>query len=329
MEVTRAYDYSVDLETKAEAVVSCLRCSKELSNKQTLRRHCRDVHGVNLDLMPIKVETFPCPESSCTSKGFKRRSQLYAHIKAVHNGKSRGQRTGLIHESKASQSTVQKQQLLYSVSPGPKVRGDPPPQHSFFDAAAQFPDINDAKQVPDLMDAFQTQEQAGEYGLDPAAFDFLKANPTEPQIIDASEFQLYPDCVFRRQTNTHGIAGNECGKLDPASNYRSVVGNMRTDFSLEPPMLPYGTFSGVSDGYLPDIDDSFPALGEYGAADEARDSDDQAKRKMLFAIGEKYMELSRLDEKIRKLEELKVKRSEISGHIAGLEVKLQGLLPCM
>lgn len=53
------------------------------------------------------------------------------------------------------------------------------------------------------------------------------------------------------------------------------------------------------------------------------ESDDQTKFKMISAIREKYTELTRIDEQIRILEELKANRSNISKDIAGLEGNYQ------
>ena len=69
--------------------------------------------------------------------------------------------------------------------------------------------------------------------------------------------------------------------------------------------------------------------------DEPEASDDQTKikQKMMARIGEKYVELSRLDEKIRDLEELKFKmnseKQEVSQDIKSLEGKLWKVLPCV
>lgn len=49
------------------------------------------------------------------------------------------------------------------------------------------------------------------------------------------------------------------------------------------------------------------------------ESDDLTKSKMISALQEKYAALKQIDEKIRKLEELKANRSNITKDIAGLE----------
>lgn len=59
------------------------------------------------------------------------------------------------------------------------------------------------------------------------------------------------------------------------------------------------------------------------STDFPKESDDQTKFKMIFAIKEKYAELTRIDEQIRMLEELKANRSNISKDIAGLEGNYQ------
>lgn len=197
-----AYINRADPETTVKAMVDCLRCSKKLSNKQSLRRHCHDVHRMNLDLTPIEVQTFPCPDSSCVGKSFKRRSHLYVHMKAVHNGKSRGGGRRIIYTSEAPQISTQKQQLSPFINLEAYPNGGYPPQNFSIDTAPDFPNINRAESSLELANHLQTHEGSSDYGLDPAVLGMWEANLTEPEIIDASEFLLYPDCVFYKQTNS-------------------------------------------------------------------------------------------------------------------------------
>ena len=61
-------------------------------------------------------------------------------------------------------------------------------------------------------------------------------------------------------------------------------------------------------------------------ADRRDDLDDLAKRKMVSFIEEKYQELDRLNEKIRRLEELKSRRAEVSKDIESMEGQLKEML---
>ena len=163
-------DTRTDPNRKVKEAVSCLRCSKKLSSKQTLGRHYHDVHGLSSDLIPVELRTFPCPESICKSKPFKRRSQLYAHMRAVHNGKSREQGRRTIHASEVPQSSTQKQELLSSINLVSDLKGGPPGRGYFFDAAADFPNVDGVEYSLDSVKSFEAQEGGGEYGSDLGAF---------------------------------------------------------------------------------------------------------------------------------------------------------------
>ncbi|MCJ1463336.1 hypothetical protein MMC07_001943 [Pseudocyphellaria aurata] len=68
----------VHAKQKSKVSLPCPKCPKVLSSKSILKRHFNENHA------PIDMETFSCPDSHCSSRPFKRKSQLSAHLKQVH-----------------------------------------------------------------------------------------------------------------------------------------------------------------------------------------------------------------------------------------------------
>ena len=57
-------------------------------NQQSLKRHCRDVHGTDINLVPTAIKRYPCPHPVCKRKLFKRKHHLHAHLKAIHKAEA-------------------------------------------------------------------------------------------------------------------------------------------------------------------------------------------------------------------------------------------------
>ncbi|KAL9117887.1 MAG: hypothetical protein Q9187_005570 [Circinaria calcarea] len=311
---------------KVKAAARCLRCSKELSNKQTLRRHCHDVHGVNPDLTPVEVRTFPCPEPLCTSKTFKRRTQLYAHMRAVHNGKSRGRGRRLPRATDTPQTPLLEEQLGSFADDRCNIREDQL-KDIFSDCLMLLPQTNDGNDSESLRNPSQTQENGPECSWGPGAIYPWQTHPSETKLIDSTEIALRCDNTSLKQISINQD-DDEHAPFYPSPRYTRNVGKISPSHIKEHPILPLETFSDFDDVDLRDIEDGFQALNETGDVDVAGDMEDQTKRKMYLAIEEKYRELSDLDEEIQKIEELQSKRSKVSKDITSLEGKLQRILPC-
>ena len=144
----------------AKMSVSCRLCSKSLGNRQILRRHCHDVHRTDLDGKPIAFKSFPCPDTAgCSNKSFKRRTQLVAHMKAVHGddpreaGESSKKARGPTYQSGAEpirNPLLQDCRFNRSVDPAYTKRGDP--LDSPMSLAQAYPQHN--KKVSELEEAF-------------------------------------------------------------------------------------------------------------------------------------------------------------------------------
>ena len=312
---------------KVKVAVRCLRCSKELSNKQTLRRHCHDVHGVNPDLTPVEVRTFPCPEPLCTSKSFKRRTQLYAHMRAVHNGKSRGRGRRFPRAPDTPQTSLLEEQLGSFADDRWDIREDPPIQDILSDILTRLPQTIDGNDSESMRNPLQTQENGAECAWGPGAIYSWQTHPSETKLTEQAERALGYNNTSLEQISINQD-DDEHSPFYRSLKYPSNVGKISSSHIKEPPILSLSTFGNFDDVGLRDIEDGSQAFDETGDVDVAGDMEDQTKRKMYLAIEEKYRELSDIDEEIRKIEELQSKRSKVSKDIAGLEGKLQRILPC-
>lgn len=78
-----------------------------------MTRHFLHVHGVNKDQKHVDIRTYPCPDSTCGSRPFKRKHQLHVHLRDVHDRKSQyGKGAGI--DIKKRRTSVQAHKFAFT-----------------------------------------------------------------------------------------------------------------------------------------------------------------------------------------------------------------------
>lgn len=242
---------------------------------------------MNTDLEPIDIKTFRCPDSAC-GRPFKRMSQLVAHLRDVHDRKSRHDKVPDGNMEKGT-APAQEHRLGFSTSNG-------------------LNPISPMKEDKDMLQSGQKLQ-----GISLGMISSQKPL-TNPGIIDSNgwnfgfgELSSFPPNYFDLvdgmgssvYTGHTGILENMPYTLLPHCNSLDLGAGDQQGGFYPGSQIPEGTeMNGLQ-----------------------IESDDQTKREMISTIQEKRAELKRIDEQIRMLEELKANRSNISEDISGLEGK--------
>ncbi|MCJ1229835.1 hypothetical protein MMC12_006505 [Toensbergia leucococca] len=243
-------------------------------------------------------------------------------MKGVHSGKPQGQgqissfarkkrhsRVGSAFLSSTTQeSTIPAQDILSSA-----VFVEPEYVHNYSGG-----DIMKGSEYP-----LQRQRGNGKAVGTSEAISTLPDHPTNTQTFELGVGSM----DFDGSVHEHFDINDNVGGLEGYHRYQDgtvhpMLGDIDGRLPLSSETLPELSFKG-----LQDIDAEIPAFNEDIEAPGPDDFDDKMKHSMISFIESKYLELSRINEEIRKLEELKSKRIEVKKDIAGLEGNLQKILP--
>lgn len=258
------------------------------------------------DQKPIDIQTFPCPDKLCTSRPFKRQYQLLVHLKDVHDRK--------IQLGKEPSGNRRKRRLSgFSTGNGLEHVSSTKEDADIFQGCQKIRDKR--PEIISWQSAVGTPE-----ALDPVdlnhGFDELSSFWIDPMGCDewSHTFGELPSI----QTDPVGSMNEFASSLSTGPTWPLVD---KSTVCLEEPFksLPQ---HNLLNPVVEDQQDAYLGSMMHGERAEMNgltgESDDLTKSKMISALQKKYAELKQVDEEIRKLEELKANRSNITKDIAGL-----------